>query len=133
MLYFPFVDDFAPLSVVFFCNLGLYFFVFLVITEVTGCSQQSTTQRNVFLKVFGNFLPLPVLLLARRLTPVKNWRRFCLDKHHQRSPKKLLRAYPREYRGKLRTLAADIRNLDPDVWRKDWKKRHELAFEYGRF
>ena len=129
-----------PQCCIFFCNLGfgVVFFAFLGIFSdyrSTGCSQQSTTQRNVFLKEFGDFLPLPVLLLARRLTPVKRWRRFRLDKHHQRSPKKLLRAYPREYRGKLRTLAADIRNLDPDVWCKDWnmKKRHELAFEYGRF
>ena len=52
-----------------------------------------------------------------------------MDKDYQRRPKKLLRAYPREYRGKLRALVADIRNLDPEVWHKDWnlKKRHELC------
>jgi transposase len=47
----------------------------------------------------------------------------------------LLKAYPREYRGNLRALVADIWTLDPEVWHKDWnlKRRHELAFEYGHF
>ena len=46
----PFCCWFCPLNVVFFCNLGLYFFgVFLMITEVTGCSQHPTAQRYVFL------------------------------------------------------------------------------------
>jgi hypothetical protein len=93
------------------------------------CDNWTAHKRNVFLKEFGDFLPLLVLLLARRLKPVKRWRRFCMDKDDQRRPKKLLRAYPREYRGKLRALVADIRNLDPEVWHKDWnwKKRHELC------
>ena len=38
-----------------------------------------------------------------------------MDKDYQRRPKKLLRAYAREYQGKLRALVADIRNLDPSV------------------
>ena len=39
-----------PPQCCFFCNLGLYFFgVFLMITEVTGCSQHPTAQRYVFL------------------------------------------------------------------------------------
>jgi hypothetical protein len=53
-----------PPSVLYFFVIWVCIFlgVFLVITETTGCSQQSTTQRNVFLKEFGDFLPLPVLL-----------------------------------------------------------------------
>ena len=55
------------------------------------------------------------------------------DRDNRRSPKKLLKSYPREYRGK--PLVADIRTLDPEVWHRDWnlKRRHELEFEYGRF
>ena len=36
-----------------------------------------------------------------------------------RSPKKLLRAYPCDYRGKLKKLSADIRDLDLHEWRRD--------------
>ena len=72
------------------------------------CNNWTAHRRNVFLKEFGDHLPLPVLLLARRLKPVKRWRRFCMDKDYRRSPKKLLKAYPREFRGKLRALVADV-------------------------
>ena len=99
------------------------------------CKNWTAHRRNEFLKEFGDYLPLPVLLLARRLRTQKRWRRFCMDRDYRRSPKKLLKSYPREYRGKLKALVADIRTLDPEVWHRDWnlKRRHELAFEYGRF
>ena len=99
------------------------------------CKNWTAHRRNEFLKEFGDYLPLPILLLARRLRTQKRWRRFCMDRDYRRSPKKLLKSYPREYRGKLKALVADIRTLDPEVWHRDWnlKTRHELAFEYDRF
>ena len=99
------------------------------------CKNRTAHRRNIFLKEFGDCLPLPIVLLARRLRTQKRWHRFCMDRDYRRSPKKLLKSYPREYRGKLKALVADIRTLDPEVWHRDWnlKRRHELAFEYGRF
>ena len=99
------------------------------------CKNWTAHRRNKFLKEFGDYLPLPILLLARRLRTQKCWHRFCMDRDYRRSPKKLLKSYPREYRGKLKALVADIRTLDPEVWHRDWnlKRKHELAFEYGRF
>ena len=99
------------------------------------CRNWTAHRRNALLKEFGPVLAPTVLYLARCLPTVKRWQKFSLDKHCQRSPKKLLSAYPRDYRGKLKKLSADIRDLDPHVWHKgrNMKKRHELAFVYGRF
>ena len=97
----------------------------------TFCRNWTAHRRNAFPKEFGHSLPALVRGLARRLPVVKRWQKFNLDKHHRRSPKKLLRAYPRDYRAKLKKLSAEIRDLDPNVWCKEWsmKKRHEPAFE----
>ena len=67
------------------------------------CRNWTVRKRNLFPKEFGPALPLPMLLLARRLAPVQRWCRFCIAKDHQRNRKKLLRAYPRRYRGNLST------------------------------
>ena len=102
--------------------------------EIARFENWTAHKRNKFLKEFGATLPPIVALLARRIPTVKRWRRYRIE-GHQRNPKKVLRAYPRKYRGKLKTLIAEIKALDPAVWRRGWnmKRRHELAFEYGRF
>ena len=68
------------------------------------CKNRTAHRRNIFLKEFGDCLPLPIVLLARRLRTQKRWCRFCMDRDYRRSPKKLLKSYPREYRGKLKAL-----------------------------
>ena len=99
------------------------------------CKNWMAHRRNNFLKEFGDYLPLPILLLARRLRTEKRWYKFCMDRDYRRCPKTFLKAYSREYRGKLKALVADIRTLDPEIWNRDWnlKRRHELAFEFNGF
>ena len=97
------------------------------------CRSWTAHRRNAFLKEFGNRLPELVRSLARRLPVVKRWRKFKLDEHYRRVPKRWLRYTSQDYRIELKKLCSEIRRLDPKVWREGWnmKKRHKLAFRFN--
>ena len=99
------------------------------------CQSWTTHKRNKFLKEFGDYLPLPILLLARRLRTQQRWQKFSIDRDYRRLPKAHLKASSRKFRRKLKALVADICTLDPEIWSRDWnmKRRHELAFEFNGF